>query len=294
MRLRCAFTLIELLVVISIIALLVAFLLPALSGARKQAIKIQCASNTRQNLVSFRAYATDYKSYLPDEGYAAAGGNIYSDNMTAIGNQYAADPHPAGLGTLYYDGHLPALDSAYCPAETGHTYNESKRSYAVSHGYFEPATFRSLIDAGTEYMYASYAHRLNRWTSDNGGPPGPALLGGAALASKEPYIYSFDRGALAANPGAALLADSFYQDANNTPVNAINYYHTDGLNVGYADGHVQWLEDRNSQISYLKVNYASTSMYRMSWKEDVIWNAFDGLGYSAYGAGTYYNIYPMN
>ena len=61
-----AFTLLELLVVISIIALLVALLLPALSAARDAAALIQCASNQRQLHIAAATYATDHDDSLPD------------------------------------------------------------------------------------------------------------------------------------------------------------------------------------------------------------------------------------
>ncbi len=67
-RRNTGFTLIELLVVISIIALLISLLLPALSSARKTAYKAQCASNQRQFGYSLHQYATDNQDWIPREG----------------------------------------------------------------------------------------------------------------------------------------------------------------------------------------------------------------------------------
>jgi prepilin-type N-terminal cleavage/methylation domain-containing protein/prepilin-type processing-associated H-X9-DG protein len=57
MKKQKAFTLIELLVVISIIALLVAILLPALKNAREQTKRIVCLSNLRQLTLAWIMYA---------------------------------------------------------------------------------------------------------------------------------------------------------------------------------------------------------------------------------------------
>jgi prepilin-type N-terminal cleavage/methylation domain-containing protein len=58
------FTLIELLVVISIVALLIAILLPALSKARESAWKIQCLSQVKQMGVAETAYNGDNKGFF--------------------------------------------------------------------------------------------------------------------------------------------------------------------------------------------------------------------------------------
>ena len=60
----CAFTLIELLVVISIIALLIALLLPAVKRARFWAQVTGCGSNVRQLTIGSLAFASDYNGRL--------------------------------------------------------------------------------------------------------------------------------------------------------------------------------------------------------------------------------------
>lgn len=64
-RLRPGFTLIELLVVISIIALLVSILLPALSAARSAAVAVECKSQMKQITLAAHMYLTDYDEWFP-------------------------------------------------------------------------------------------------------------------------------------------------------------------------------------------------------------------------------------
>lgn len=77
---RRAFTLIELLVVISIIALLVGILLPALGAARRTARNAVCASNVRQCTVGLLSYAQDNRGYLPA---------AWSDPIASLSNKRA-------------------------------------------------------------------------------------------------------------------------------------------------------------------------------------------------------------
>jgi prepilin-type N-terminal cleavage/methylation domain-containing protein len=102
------FTLIELLVVVSIIALLVSILLPALQEAREQAKFVTCKTRMRGQGQAISMYAASFKELYPP-GDSAAGHDIW-------GWIYA----PVNLGHLLESNTLgmPATNKHpfYCPA----------------------------------------------------------------------------------------------------------------------------------------------------------------------------------
>jgi prepilin-type N-terminal cleavage/methylation domain-containing protein/prepilin-type processing-associated H-X9-DG protein len=79
---QAGFTLIELLVVISIIALLVAILLPALANARKNAQAISCLSNQRQLFLAQRMYADTYNGYFSQAKMTVSGDSLDGTRKT--------------------------------------------------------------------------------------------------------------------------------------------------------------------------------------------------------------------
>ena len=89
------FTLIELLVVISIIALLVSILLPALGAARAAGRGVQCLANFRQIGVALNLYAQDNNNYLPPVGpdSAYAGGLYAAAISSGQGFRYFLRPY---------------------------------------------------------------------------------------------------------------------------------------------------------------------------------------------------------
>ena len=116
---RKGFTLIELLVVISIIALLVGILLPALGAARKSAQRVKSLSNVRQIGTAAYGYAADNKDvWIP---HKTSFNNILY--LIAANPAFAAPNYNPGSGPgfwwsslMVHSGYLSGGEAFVCPS----------------------------------------------------------------------------------------------------------------------------------------------------------------------------------
>lgn len=136
------FTLIELLVVISIIALLLALVLPTLKTARNAARRVGCQSNIRQVGLGFQYYAADYNGAIPVTINLSGPSYVWSD---FIDDEYLNVERPE-------TGEMPNGVLA-CPAESEQVANEGSRSHYGKNGCIMRDMDDYTSDAATQRKY---------------------------------------------------------------------------------------------------------------------------------------------
>jgi prepilin-type processing-associated H-X9-DG protein/prepilin-type N-terminal cleavage/methylation domain-containing protein len=263
-----AFTLIELLIVISIIALLMAILMPALGAARSGSRALACKSNLRQLVIANIGYTTENDGfYVPaaSDMWDNAGLYRWHGQRDALGEPF--DPLRGPLTGYLADGRVKEcpLKVEFVRRQDWNTnFEQGCGGYGYNMTYIGSRTSQGA--AGSVQAWKdSYA--MTARMTEIAAPALTLMFADTAMA----------------NDGKSLIEYSFAEPPftvyNGRPVTeffmspSIHFRHRDRANVGWADGHI---EPRQMADSGDKNVYgANPSDFNLGWFEPLNNTPFD-------------------
>jgi prepilin-type N-terminal cleavage/methylation domain-containing protein len=255
-----AFTLIELLVVISIIALLVGILLPALGAARESARGLVCQTHVKNLSTAFVAYATDNNGWWP--GWAKIGSeeleNRYAGAWIPSGPLISGpNDDPSNYANDITKGSLwpytPDRGVFECPSDP-FAHLSSGVSYTISHHIYralrpafpartamEPSVEVSVKDPSSSNSVIMHYPQSDKFRSpsnlifivDEGGPAEDLVGAGPDIGVNDGYFQDLWSDQPGGNRGVA---------------DRTKWYHADGAAFGFADGHGEIRKKTDEEI----------------------------------------------